>query len=53
MANQINNETLPIPDRYVYKNNTLYEWEYRQVYSPDNKGGTQEVFKNVEGKKSR
>lgn len=39
MTNQEDDRKLSIPDRYVCVNNVLYEWECRQVYSPNSKDG--------------
>lgn len=46
MTNQEDDRKLSIPDRYVYVNNVLYEWECRQVYNSNSKDG-QELLKKA------
>lgn len=47
MTNQEDDRKLSIPDRYVYVNNVLYEWECRQVYNSNSKDGQVLLKKTV------
>jgi hypothetical protein len=48
MTNQEDDRKLSVPDRYVYVNNVLYEWECRQVYNPNRKDGQELLKKTVD-----